>query len=87
MYVSVLPVGVYVCHIHAWYLQRSADATGSQGTEVTDGCEPLVWGGEPNLSPLEDQPVPLASPQSFYGSHTPTHLRSSPIPTHPPSCS
>jgi hypothetical protein len=36
---NVLSAGVYVHHMHAWYLWRMADGVGSARTGPTDDCE------------------------------------------------
>lgn len=40
MCMSVLPACIYVCHMRAWFLQRSEAGVGSPGTRAMDGCEP-----------------------------------------------
>lgn len=38
--VSVLPVCMYVHHVHVWCLQRSGEGIRASGTEGTNSCEP-----------------------------------------------
>jgi len=58
---NVLPVCMSVHCMHTWHPQRLEEGIGSPGAEGTDSCEPLGGFWELNASPLEEQPVFLAT--------------------------
>jgi hypothetical protein len=63
MWMSVLPVWIYVHHVHA-VPEEAKEGAGSPGTGVTDGCKPSCGCWELNLGPLQKQDVLLASEPS-----------------------
>lgn len=64
MYMGVLLACTSV-HQCIWYPQRLEDGTGSPGTGVADGCEPICGCCESNPGSLEDQSVFLTAKPSF----------------------
>lgn len=59
LYVWMLCLHVCKCTmcIHCWESLKVLDPLKLMTSEVTDGCKPLCWCWEPNLGPLEEQPV------------------------------
>jgi hypothetical protein len=57
----VLPACIYVYHVPMWCSWRSEESVRSPGPGVTDGYEPPHRSWELNLSPLQEQPVLLAT--------------------------
>lgn len=66
MYMSILPVCMYVFHVHAWYLWKSEEGIGSLYIGVIDGYGPLCECWEWILGPLQEQ-VLLTNEPPFQG--------------------
>lgn len=75
--VSVLPVCMYVHHMHAWCLQRSGEGIRASGTEGTNSCEPPWAGteqGSSEVSSLQSYHLSSLVTRSFLTSVAPSHF-------------
>ena len=55
--------------VHAWYLQKPEEGTGSLGTGVKEDCQPQGERWKLNPGPLQEQPVLLTAEPSLQSLH------------------
>lgn len=71
-----------VLYAYAWCLQRPEESTGSSGFRFTDGYVPSSKSWEPNVGPVEKQPVLLPTELSLQSNHCDLYVSLSSLQLH-----